>query len=177
MPTMTAKSRRNLRTVFLSGLVACAAAFAALWLFDRGSLSGSAVLDVVTVTYAGMMLGVLYLIWTKRQHVARVRDALDNMAEGLCMFGPDTRLLVCNGKYLQMYNLSPDVVKPGITLRALLQYRKTQGAFDADPEQYCNKLVETIRRGEMATAEVQTSGRTIVVINRPMPDGRWVATH
>jgi PAS domain-containing protein len=28
--------------------------------------------------------------------------ALDNMSHGLCMFGPDNRLLLCNDRYAKM---------------------------------------------------------------------------
>jgi methyl-accepting chemotaxis protein len=181
MPLMTAKrpnlARATSRTATAVGLSGVAAALGALWISDRAAVSGNPTADLAAMAYAGILLGALCLIWRKRRHVARVRAALDNMAEGLCMFAPDERLLVCNEKYLQMYNLSPEVVKPGITLKDLLEYRRKQGCFTADPEQYRQKLVDTIRRKETAVAEVQDGGQTILVINRPMPDGRWVATH
>ena len=43
--------------------------------------------------------------------------ALNNMIQGLCMFGPDQRLIVVNRRYLEMYRFSPQIVKPGISLR------------------------------------------------------------
>jgi PAS domain-containing protein len=45
--------------------------------------------------------------------------ALNNMIQGLCMFGADQRLIVVNRRYLEMYGFSADVVKPGITLREI----------------------------------------------------------
>ena len=39
-------------------------------------------------------------------------DALDHMSQGLCMFDAAGRIVVCNRRYLRMYKLSPDVVKP-----------------------------------------------------------------
>ena len=42
----------------------------------------------------------------------RMRIALDNMSQGLCMFDADTRIVVRNQPYLKMYGLSPDVVRP-----------------------------------------------------------------
>ena len=53
--------------------------------------------------------------------------ALNNMTQGLCMFDKDARLVVRNQRYLTMYGLSPDVVKPGCTLRDLMQHRKEPG--------------------------------------------------
>lgn len=34
--------------------------------------------------------------------------ALNNMSHGLCMFGPDNRLLLWNERYVKMYRLAPD---------------------------------------------------------------------
>ena len=51
-------------------------------------------------------------------------DALDHMSQGLCMFDAAGRIVVCNRQYLRMYKLSPEVVKPGCTLRELIEHRK-----------------------------------------------------
>jgi PAS domain-containing protein len=34
-------------------------------------------------------------------------EAIDNMSQGLCMFGAQTRIVVRNARYLEMYKLSP----------------------------------------------------------------------
>src|SRR5690242_10000365 len=67
---------------------------------------------------AAIMFGVRlrHLRWQSR----RMRIALDNMSQGLCMFDGDERLVVCNQRYLEMYGMSPEVVRPGITLTELL---------------------------------------------------------
>ena len=50
--------------------------------------------------------------------------ALTNMVQGLCMFDKDQKLIVVNKRYLDIYGFSADVVKPGITLRELMQYSR-----------------------------------------------------
>ncbi len=42
--------------------------------------------------------------------------ALNNMTQGVVMFDRAGRLVVCNKRYLEMYGLSPDIVKPGAKL-------------------------------------------------------------
>ncbi len=37
--------------------------------------------------------------------------ALNNMARGLSMFDANQRLIVCNSRYIEMYDLPPDSVK------------------------------------------------------------------
>ncbi|WP_108522290.1 PAS-domain containing protein [Bradyrhizobium algeriense] len=39
--------------------------------------------------------------------------ALNNMSHGLCMFGPDNRLLLWNDRYVKMYRLAPDRLHVG----------------------------------------------------------------
>jgi len=41
---------------------------------------------------------------------------LNNMSQGVLMFDPETRMVFCNQRYIEMYGLSADVVQPGCTL-------------------------------------------------------------
>ena len=52
-----------------------------------------------------------------RLQYERFDQAVNHMSHGLCMFGPDERLIVCNAQYLDIYGLDPQIVKPGITQR------------------------------------------------------------
>jgi methyl-accepting chemotaxis protein len=108
----------------------------------------------------------------------RLTDALDHMSQGLCMFDTAGRIVVCNRPYLRMYKLSPDVVKPGCTLRELIEHRRQTGLFMGDPDQYCKEIMDGVAAGNISKWIVSASdGRTIHAINAPMPDGGWVSTH
>ncbi len=78
-----------------------------------------------------------------------------------------------------MYGLSPEIVKPGCTLRQLIMHRIATGNFSpVDPEQYMANLLAAIAAGRTVTYTVeQSDGRTVEVTSRPMGDGGWVATH
>jgi diguanylate cyclase (GGDEF)-like protein/PAS domain S-box-containing protein len=79
-----------------------------------------------------------------------------------------------------MYNLSPDVVKPGCTVRELVQARVASGTFfAADPERYAAELLDAMRKREVANTTVELpDGRIIAMISQPIPDGDgWVVTH
>ncbi len=110
----------------------------------------------------------------KRQLIA----ALDHMSQGLCMFDGTERLLLYNKRYMQMYGFSPEVVKPGSTLRDVLQYRVTLGTLSGDADGYRSALLSSLREGK-TTSNVLPSGngRIVSVINRPMLGGGWVGTH
>src|SRR5262249_52038786 len=77
----------------------------------------------------------------------RFDTALENIAQGMCMFGADARITVCNRQYLEMYRLSPDVVKPGCTLEQLMQHRKEVGVLSGDPADHCRRILKGFAEG------------------------------
>jgi NO-binding membrane sensor protein with MHYT domain/methyl-accepting chemotaxis protein len=105
--------------------------------------------------------------------------ALNNMTQGVVMFERGGRLVICNDRYLQMYDLSPEVVKPGATLADIAQHRATTGSLQRDAQQYCDDLAEQMAAGKDLSFIAQSrDGRSISVVNRPIPGGSyWVGTH
>jgi diguanylate cyclase (GGDEF)-like protein/PAS domain S-box-containing protein len=104
--------------------------------------------------------------------------ALNHMSQGLCMFDAEDRLVVWNHRYVEMYGLAGEDLTPGCPLRDLLVMRRDSGTFDGDPDEYCQHLARKLARGETyhATFEL-TDGRVINLVNQPIADGGWVATH
>jgi len=47
--------------------------------------------------------------------------ALENMTQGLCLYDAENRLEVFNRRYLEIFGLPPDRIKPGITFREVLE--------------------------------------------------------
>jgi PAS domain-containing protein len=72
--------------------------------------------------------------------VEKLDAALNNMSDGLCMFGPDNRLLLWNDRYVKMYKLAPDCLRVGCTLDEMLEARKAAGTAYRDLGQYGSKL-------------------------------------
>jgi diguanylate cyclase (GGDEF)-like protein len=110
---------------------------------------------------------------------AKVDAALSTMLQGLVMFDSSARLVVCNRRYLDMYGLSPDIVKPGCTLSELLNHRVAAGTFFADdPEQYISEQVAAVQQGtNVSKITTLRDGRIISIVNQPVAGGGWVATH
>jgi methyl-accepting chemotaxis protein len=140
--------------------------------------SASALLDAALATVAAAALTAAWQARRLHRDNRRMREALDNMSQGLCMFGGDERLVVCNARYAEMYKLPADIAKPGTTLTALLQYRVANGSFSRDIDGYRHDLLAAMTQGHTTTNEVKSAaGRLTAVVNRPMPGGGWVATH
>ena len=113
-----------------------------------------------------------------REKIRQLRDALNNMSQGLCTFDGSARIVVFNQQYLRMYNLSPEIVKPGLPLRRLMEHRKAVGLFTGDPEKYCKEIQAGIAAGKTSKWLIGASdGRIVHAVNQPTPDGGWVSTH
>jgi diguanylate cyclase (GGDEF)-like protein/PAS domain S-box-containing protein len=107
-----------------------------------------------------------------------LHTALKNMAHGLCMFDSEQQLVVCNERYGEMYGLGPEQVKPGTTLRSILEARVRAGMSPQDTEQYIEaRLDEVAKRLPYYVENVLRDGHIYAVSHRPMPEGGWVATH
>jgi len=108
----------------------------------------------------------------------QIDAALNNIPQGLCMFDENARIVVVNQRYIDMYGLSPEVVKPGCPLRTLMEHRKEAGMFKGDPAAYCDDIVAAIREGRTSSMLIETTdGRTIYAVQQPMANGGWVVTH
>src|SRR5215467_10351249 len=120
-------------------------------------------------------------VWAIRRMQVKARHlsaALDYMSQGLCMLDASARIVFCNQQYIRMYKLSPAIVRPGCTLRQLLEHRKETGLFTGDIKKYHDDILASIATGKDTDWFIPASdGRTIHTINKPMPDGGWVSTH
>ncbi|MGX1323060.1 diguanylate cyclase (GGDEF)-like protein [Bradyrhizobium sp. USDA 377] len=106
----------------------------------------------------------------------RLDRAVNNMTQGLLLFDSDRRLVVCNQRYIDMYGLSAAVVTPGCSFRDIIAHRKTTGSFTGDVDQYCERVLRDIHVRNSMIVDT-ADGRSIQVLNEPLADGGWVATH
>ena len=109
----------------------------------------------------------------------RFDAAINNMSQGLLMFDANETLVVCNRRYIEMYDLSSEVVKPGCTLIELFRHRalRGRGQLLEDPEQHRQEVLADLAAGKTTNKIVKTSdGREISITNHPMANGGWVVT-
>jgi diguanylate cyclase (GGDEF)-like protein len=112
-------------------------------------------------------------------HAQNVRFdiAINNMTQGLLLYDSSGRLIVCNRRYMEMYGLSPSVVKPGLSFRDLIAYRKETGSFKGDVDVFCSSVLRNVAMGKVTHNTVETAdGRSILIVNKPLADGGWVVT-
>ncbi len=105
--------------------------------------------------------------------------ALSNMIQGLCMFDKNQKLIVVNRRYLEIYGFSSSVVKPGITLRELMEYSVSLGNYTKEQAEKAlaeRNDPESLRKRTTIKQRLK-DGRVIAVMNEPMEDGGTIATY
>src|SRR5262249_8112529 len=77
------------------------------------------------------ILGIVGTLAYRRLRLQKLclDTAVDNMCQGLTMFDRSGRLVLCNRRYLEMYGMSPDVIKPGCTVNEVIQHRIDTGSL------------------------------------------------
>jgi len=107
----------------------------------------------------------------------RLDTALNNMTQGLVLYDASARIVICNQRYLDMYKLSTEVVKPGCHFRDLIQHRKDTGSFDGDVDEFCSTIRKNVAQGKVTVRDLKAAdGRTVLIVNKPLAQGGWVAT-
>ena len=111
------------------------------------------------------------------KQVERLQAALSNMSQGLAMFDNESRLVICNQRYAELYGLTPDQVRPGTALAQIVDARVANGVFASmDTAQHRSERLRPIATASDAIYELR-DGRVVAVARRPMKNGGWVATH
>ena len=157
------------------------ACFAASWpvfhyLVPLGGWIGSApepalsAFGAVLVALAAMAAAAVFRAQTLQVHNLRMRVALDNMSQGLCMFDGHERLVVCNRRYADMYQLPDTVARPGTKLSELLEYRAEHGSFSRKVDEYPPRAAGLDGGRRRAQQRNQIQGRPHHPGHQP-PDG------
>ncbi|KJC37526.1 diguanylate cyclase [Bradyrhizobium sp. LTSP849] len=106
----------------------------------------------------------------------RLDRAVNNMTQGLLLFDASQKLVICNQRYIEMYGLSAEIVKPGYSFHDIIAHRKATGSFTGDVDQYVARVLRDIHARNSMVVETG-DGRSIQIVNEPLGDGGWVATH
>ena len=114
-----------------------------------------------------------------RHQLHQHQQAIETMAEGLCMFDADQRLVLANSKYAQIYGLPERLLEGGTPHADISRYRVAHGL----------KMVGTLQsfmeRHQSITTRVPNgvtlvqlhTGALISIHHENLSDGGWVSTH
>jgi diguanylate cyclase (GGDEF)-like protein len=107
----------------------------------------------------------------------RLDTAVNNMTQGLLLYDSDARIVLCNQRYLDLYNLTSEVAKPGAHFRDIILHRKETGSFRGDVDEFCSAVLRNVAQKRTTQRVTETAdGRSIQIVNQPLANGGWVAT-
>lgn len=107
--------------------------------------------------------------------------ALANMHQGLCLFGPDERLVVSNPRVGEIFDLTPDACPPGTRFMDVLRLALERRARGPVPDVVMDEVLARHRAmlaqpGGGTMVIPFTPSCTLSITHRPMDGGGWVTT-
>ncbi len=120
------------------------------------------------------------MVWSRLQRTNQCFDlALSNMSQGLCIFDSAQQLVAANSRYSEIYGLSPDMVRPGMSIAEIVKLRIAAGSGpNTSTEAYLDLRNALHASSALIDRIIElTNGRAISVHYRPLPDSGWVSTH
>ncbi|GBQ90463.1 putative diguanylate cyclase [Gluconacetobacter johannae DSM 13595] len=109
--------------------------------------------------------------------------ALENMSQGLCLFGPDGRVILANGRCAELFSLNVHDIAPGMEYRAFLTRVYAALGWAGDPlrrrvDEVCDLQMAVIRQGRDGQFLLRLrDDRAVQATVRTTADGGWVETY
>jgi diguanylate cyclase (GGDEF)-like protein len=111
----------------------------------------------------------------------QLRIALDCLDRGLAMFDRNQRLVLCNRKYMELYELPRALALPGTSLDRIVRtrYRRATGRDDdktaSQQLAWIRRQVAILQEGELQIrTQKLAGGRVLRVTLQPIADGGWI---
>ncbi len=109
--------------------------------------------------------------------IAVQKETLDNLHEGVAVFGEDGRLKLSNPIYISMWDLSPEIVASGPHISDLLNRNKPLFIFD-DWEKFCGNFISLMGARETRYLQMERrDGKIFEIIFVPLPDGQTLLNY
>jgi diguanylate cyclase (GGDEF)-like protein/PAS domain S-box-containing protein len=100
------------------------------------------------------------------------------MTQGVCVFTADDRVVLSNRRFAEIYRLAPEQIRPGATLREIIELRIAAGTWATAADDYLSFCVSNhLSKESIVWMAELPDGRLIQMRRQPMPGGGCVVTH
>lgn len=106
----------------------------------------------------------------------RLSAAIESIPQGLCLTDAAGRLLMSNRRFLSLYELDPQQVKPGMAMRDVLELCRNQGANWTEMSEATGTSATTVLPLQPQMLDFRDE-KTIVVRVAQTPEGGSVSVH
>jgi diguanylate cyclase (GGDEF)-like protein/PAS domain S-box-containing protein len=108
----------------------------------------------------------------------RYQAAIDAIAQGVCFFDGEDRLILSNRRFAEIFRLAPEQIRPGATLREIVELRIAAGTWATAADDYLSFCVSNHSDKEAIVWMTELrDGRLIQMRRQPMPGGGCVVTY
>jgi PAS domain S-box-containing protein len=113
------------------------------------------------------------------EKTAILEATLENMGEGISLFDADLKLIVHNGKFLDLWDYPAERFKVGARGEDFLRYNAERGEYGpGDIDALVAQRLEVARHPAPQVYEhVRPNGKAIEIRRTPLPDGGFVTTY
>jgi len=106
-----------------------------------------------------------------RRAQTQLREAIDAISEGFALYDGDDRLVMCNGRYRQIFDALRIAATPGITFDALVRGAAQGLPADFDRDAWLTERLERHRNPAGSYETRVGSSRWVTVSERPTAEG------
>jgi signal transduction histidine kinase len=104
--------------------------------------------------------------------IAVQRETLDNLAEGIAVFGPDGKLRLFNPAFARIWKLPPEFLDTNPHVADLLEHMKPLFNFGANWIDFKNEMVEYTLDRSSRKGRIERADHAIIeYLTVPLPDG------
>ena len=103
---------------------------------------------------------------------------MEALVDGFALWGPDDRLILCNGRFRELYGSGGDMIVPGVRFEELLRGMAKQAVYAPEGEALLSFVLDRLmgrRRADGAVEEALADGRWLRVRERRAADGHLTA--
>lgn len=113
-----------------------------------------------------------------RQEAERLDTVLSRLRTGVCVFGPDRRIVLFNRRFEELVGLPPGFLSPGLGFAAILEQLARSGEFCAfsDPWAYVAEMLAADRSVPRTRRHRRPDGTVLDLASVPLPDGGFMVS-
>jgi PAS domain-containing protein len=168
-PCMTIRGRILIAFSLVSAITAVLSAHATLGITGAGILA--------SIMLCGDISRLKKQEWSLRESNLLLDASLENMSQGICLYDAQNRLEIFNQRFLEIFGLSPERIKPGISYKEVLAI-SVGISNHVGVEQILAEQAEFLREKPPKPHLYDlNNGRVVACLYCPTSDGRWVATY
>ena len=100
------------------------------------------------------------------------KSTIDNLFEGVVVFGEDGRIQLCNSVYLKMWNLNENIIENKPHINEILEDTIELYDYDEDWDEYKSNIISIINSRLATKLKIKRKDGSILELScAPLPDG------